>query len=94
MNRQKTKRLLGAASILVMVGVAPLVAATPASANQSTCVNYIGNKGYLVGPKVREACGWAAAPSPLGRIPSFQCTHGLEVIRVKSQHAFEACSRA
>jgi hypothetical protein len=88
------KRLIGVASALALAGVVPLVSASPASANQSTCVNYLGNRGYDVGPKVRAACAHPALQSPLGAVPSFDCTHGLRLIGVKDQHAVDACRRA
>ena len=94
MKLQNAKRLIGVASALAVAGVLPVVSATPASADQSTCVNYIGNRGYTVGPKVKAACAHSALRSPLGPVPSFDCTHGLRLIGVKDQHAVDACIRS
>ncbi|MGW7405687.1 hypothetical protein ACWGI9_18430 [Streptomyces sp. NPDC054833] len=90
MKRLKSKRLLAAASVVVAAGVVPLVTATPASANQSSCVNYLGNLGiYRIGPKVKSACklGEHLSGRPL-------CTNNLVVIHVRPEHAIEACMRA
>ncbi|MEU8794709.1 hypothetical protein [Streptomyces sp. NPDC048643] len=68
--------------------------ATAAQANQSTCVNYIGNHHYVVGPKVKAACGNKALTMPLGKTPNPYCLVGLVQIHVKSEDAQAACIRA
>jgi hypothetical protein len=64
--------------------------ATSASANQSTCVNYIGDHGYLVGPKVKNACSYGAAAGIANPI----CQDLLQIARVKVGDALAACRRA
>ncbi|WP_405872770.1 MULTISPECIES: hypothetical protein [unclassified Streptomyces] len=87
MRLLKAKRLLAAASVVAAAGVVPLVMATPASANQSTCVNYIGDHGYIVGPKVRAACSHGHT----GPAPSTLCVTGLINAGVHDDDALPAC---
>ncbi|MFI6564531.1 hypothetical protein [Streptomyces sp. NPDC050534] len=85
MKQRKSKRLLVAA------GVVPLLTATSASAAQSNCVNYIGNHGYRVGPKVKAACSnGRIAPGQ----PNPYCEYDLVAAGVKNGDAYEACVRA
>ncbi|MFF6995037.1 hypothetical protein ACFY93_08765 [Streptomyces sp. NPDC008313] len=95
MKAQKIKRIVATASVVAAVGVVPLVTATPASASQSACANYIGSKGYAVGPKVKAACSYRAIYTPIGAdAPNPFCVMALENIRVKPSHATAACQRA
>jgi len=90
----KTRRVFAALSVVASVAVAPMVTATAAHAAQSTCVNYLGNKGYLVGPKVKAACSHPALQSPLGKIPNPACLTGLGSAGVREEHIPPACDRA
>lgn len=88
------KKALTAASVVVAAGVVPLVTATPASAGQDRCVNYLGNLGiYQIGPKVKAACrhgAWHAG----GVVANPACLSGLINIGVRLEHAQAACISA
>ncbi len=92
----KTKRVLATVAVTVAAGVLPLVAAAPAHADLADCAAYLHHRDYVVGPKVKHACGWPAthAPAPWGDIPSPQCLVELKAINVKEAHAVAACKRA
>lgn len=90
MRLPQTKSLLTAASLLAAVGVVPLVMATPASATPRACENYVGNKGYIVGPKVRQACSHRHT----GPAPSSVCLIQLIDAGVHSDVALSACRLA
>ncbi|MGQ4383364.1 hypothetical protein [Streptomyces sp. SAS_270] len=90
----RMRRALTALSVVAAAAVTPVVAATSAQANQSTCVNYLGNHGYLVGPKVKAACSHGAITVPLGKTWNPYCLTQLLQIDVKSDDARAACIRA
>ncbi|GAA4998438.1 hypothetical protein GCM10023335_10020 [Streptomyces siamensis] len=75
-------------------GLVPLVTATAAQADHSTCVNYIGNHGYRVGPKVKAACNNKALDMPIGKVANPFCLKGLLTIHVRNDDAQAACKRA
>jgi hypothetical protein len=79
-----------AAGVVVAAGALPILVASPASATQSACSNYVANHGYFAGPKVKAACGHERLP--MG--PDPRCLGGLLSIRVDSTVALNACSRA
>ncbi|MFI1567970.1 hypothetical protein ACH4ZX_33965 [Streptomyces sp. NPDC020490] len=86
-----SKRLLAAIAVSAATLVVPVAIATPASADQSRCVNYIGDQGYIVGPKVKAAC----SHSPLiPGSPNPNCYVGLVNLGVRNAHAMTACLRA
>jgi hypothetical protein len=83
-----------AVGVVAAAGVMPLITATPASAAQSTCVNYVGSKGYLIGPKVRFACSAGAIDMGVKKIPNPVCTTRLLKAGVVLTVASPACLRA
>jgi hypothetical protein len=90
MKLLKVKRLVAAATVVAAAGIAPVVTAAPASADQIDCVTYLKNRGYVIGTKVRAACS-------IGRIPGGAnpvCLSDLVVIGVKLEHANGACRLA
>ncbi|MFD5751736.1 hypothetical protein [Streptomyces sp. NPDC127033] len=87
----KMKRALVALAMTVGAVGVPMVTATSAQATQSQCTNYLTSKGYLVGPKLRQACSYGTV---LGG-PSPSCIAILLNTRVVApSHAQSACSRA
>ncbi|MFJ1603770.1 hypothetical protein ACIOHS_10420 [Streptomyces sp. NPDC088253] len=93
MKMHMIKRVLVTASVVTAAGVVPLVTATSASADQSRCVNYIGDHGYLVGPKVKGACSHAAWHAG-SVVANPACLSGLVNIHVELSDAQAACLRA
>ncbi|AKZ55714.1 putative secreted protein [Streptomyces ambofaciens ATCC 23877] len=94
MRSRSIKAALATVGVVAAAGVMPLVTATPAGAAQSTCVNYVGNKGYLVGPKVRSACSRGAIDMGVGKVPNPVCTTRLLQAGVDGNVATSACLRA
>lgn len=80
--------------VVTAAGIVPLVTAAPAHASQARCVNYLGNQGYLIGPRVRAACDYAALSSGVIKLPNPYCVTGLVNIGVRSGDASTACKRA
>ncbi len=60
-----------------------MVLAGPAQADRLDCMNYLKSKGYVVGPKVVDACGQTEGG----------CLFALPQIKVKGPDAIEACYR-
>lgn len=77
--------------VVTAAGIVPLVTAAPAHASQARCVNYLGNQGYLIGPRVREACSYEALT---GGLPNPNCVLRLTRIGVSGPHMQTACGRA
>ncbi|MFC8535212.1 hypothetical protein ACFUJY_14790 [Streptomyces sp. NPDC057249] len=88
------KRSLAALFVGATVVVAPVVTATTAQASQSSCANYVGSKGYQVGPLVKAACGYPATDFGVGKVANPFCITKLTAIKVKPGVAEAACSRA
>ncbi|MFE7766523.1 hypothetical protein [Streptomyces sp. NPDC057438] len=94
MKAMKLRRAVAVMSVVAAAGVVPLVTAAPAHASQARCVNYLGNHGYVIGPRVRAACSYGAIFSPPATTPNPNCLLRLIEIRVSNAHAQVACSRA
>ncbi|MCG0064026.1 hypothetical protein ACWDUC_25655 [Streptomyces tricolor] len=94
MNFQKVKRMAAAAGVMVAAGALPILVASPASASQSACTNYVASHGYFAGPKVKAACDYPALDTGLFKIGHPACLLGLEKIGVKSEVSNQACKRA
>lgn len=94
MRTTKIRKALAVMSVLATAGIVPLVTAAPAHASQARCVNYLGNQGYVIGPRVREACSYGAIFSPPATTPNPNCLLRLIRIEVSTAHAQTACSRA
>lgn len=90
----KTKRILTVVSVVAAAGVMPLLTATSASASQSSCANYVGSHGYLVGPKVKGACSNAAIDTGAGKQVNPWCVYDLVQAGVTNSVALGACIRA
>jgi hypothetical protein len=85
----KIKRALTALGVAVAAGVVPMAMATPAQADQVSCVNYLRSKGYDIGPGVRSACNhdtWAGRPFCQAKLANLGITN--------TSHIIEACNRA
>lgn len=65
------------------------MAAAPAQAAPASCMVYLHDKGYIVGPKAKQACHYGHEPSQTAF-----CAPALVMIGVRSQHAFAACDLA
>lgn len=59
MRMSKFKRVVGLAAATVIAGALPVLAAGPAQAAVQDCADAVHSQGYVVGPKVRAACGHA-----------------------------------
>jgi len=90
MTFQRAKCMAVAAGVVVAAGTLPLLVASPASATQSACSNYVATHGYFAGPKVKAACGHERLP--VGASPL--CLTGLVTIGVDSTTALKACRLA
>lgn len=90
MTFQRAKRMAAAAGVAVAAGALPILLASPASATQSACSNYVASHGYFAGPKVKVACGHEHLP--VGANPL--CLNGLAIIGVDSTTALHACRLA
>lgn len=53
---RKRRALTGLATAAVIGTAAALASAAPAQANAAQCEQYIAQRGYSVGAKVKEAC--------------------------------------
>ncbi|MEV6953268.1 hypothetical protein [Streptomyces sp. NPDC051183] len=51
----KLNRVMGVLAVAVAATGLPLVAASPASADQGDCQYYLHSTGYVVGPNVQSA---------------------------------------
>ncbi|WP_159046264.1 hypothetical protein [Streptomyces sp. MMG1121] len=73
----------------------PIAAATPAAAygGWAGCDNYVQDHGYVVGPKVQDACQNRAVYVEWW-IPNPNCVNGLYGIGVNYGVAQQACTRA
>ncbi|AYC41260.1 hypothetical protein ACFYZI_13810 [Streptomyces griseorubiginosus] len=83
----RMKRALAAAGVTVAAMVVPLTVAAPAQASAADCRNYLASQGYIVGPKVKEACAQTGITGYQG------CVQRLLNIGVRSEHALIACSK-
>lgn len=85
---------MGALAVTVAATVLPMVAATPASADQGDCQYYLHTQGYRIGPKVESGCkaGSVSVFVNPGRWGS--CYFGLTNIGVRKEPAVTACNRA
>ncbi|MFF8727363.1 hypothetical protein ACF073_12850 [Streptomyces sp. NPDC015171] len=87
--------MAAAAGVVVATGALPILMATPASASQSACSNYVASHGYYAGAKVKEACGYGAIKVPIGDpVPSPGCQLGLGKLNIKGDVITAACRRA
>ncbi|MBL1105025.1 hypothetical protein JK361_10545 [Streptomyces sp. 5-8] len=94
MTFQRAKRMAAAAGVVVAAGALPILVASPASATQGACTNYVASHGYFAGPKVKEACSHGAIKTPFGSWPNPACTLGLAQLNIKNAVSDPACSRA
>ncbi|MFF4295585.1 hypothetical protein ACFY0N_18325 [Streptomyces vinaceus] len=85
------KRAFGVLAATFAAAALPIVAASPASADQGDCQYYLHEAGYNVGPKVESACkaGDQFTPTAFG-----SCLMGLLDIGVRVDHAQRACGLA
>lgn len=72
----------------------PVVTATPASAAYVSCLQYVDDHGYIVGPRVRAACDHRALKVGTVWFGNAACITGLVQIGVESGVAQGACKRA
>ncbi|MFF0185797.1 hypothetical protein [Streptomyces sp. NPDC005244] len=90
MKSQKVRRISMVASVVAALGVVPLVAASPASATVKQCTGVVSHAGYVVGPKVKTACGWPH----VGGQANAMCLQKLMLAGVRYEVANTACQRA
>ncbi|MEU4357729.1 hypothetical protein [Streptomyces virginiae] len=86
------KRMGGALAVAFAAASLPILAASPAAADQGDCQYYLHEAGYNVGPKIESACRSGADPwNPAGWI---QCYSALVNIGVREGDASAACFKA
>ncbi|MFK0045802.1 hypothetical protein ACIQU4_17050 [Streptomyces sp. NPDC090741] len=85
------KRAVGVMAATFAAAALPLMAATPASADQGDCQYYLHEQGYNVGPKIEAAC---KTGSEFSAIAFGSCLGQLLNIGVRGDHAQEACGLA
>ncbi|QTD98535.1 hypothetical protein [Streptomyces cyanogenus] len=95
MTFQRLKCTVAAAGVVVAAGALPVLAASPASATQGACTDYVAKHGYFAGPKVKEACSHGAIKTPVGSDwANPACLLGLAKLNIKSSVSDPACLRA
>ncbi|MFD7631628.1 hypothetical protein ACFV7Q_37440 [Streptomyces sp. NPDC059851] len=86
----RAKRAIGVLAATAMAGALPVLAASPAQASYTDCVNCMSNLGYIVGPNVQDACAYGEN----GSFGSIVCQNILYSLAVKMDDANEACYQA
>ncbi|MFF5924887.1 hypothetical protein [Streptomyces hydrogenans] len=95
MKSMKAGRLVAAAGIAAAAIAAQIGMASPAAAMYSGCLNYVKSEGYIVGPKVYDACSYQAIKMVTGVwYPNTNCVSRLINIGVEGSDAMAACQRA
>ncbi|MEU1267207.1 hypothetical protein [Streptomyces sp. NPDC005799] len=90
----KTKRILATIGVVAAAGVAPLIAASSASATVAQCTGIVQSYGYVVGAKVTTACGYGKLSTGLGTTANPICVTKLVQLGVSNKVANTACSWA
>ncbi|MFE2144727.1 hypothetical protein ACFXA3_23820 [Streptomyces sp. NPDC059456] len=85
------KRAVGVVVAAFAAAALPLMAASPASADQGDCQYYLHEEGYKVGPKIESGCETGAHSSP---IAYGSCLSYLLNIGVRADQAQRACGLA
>ncbi|MFG2434431.1 hypothetical protein [Streptomyces sp. NPDC048508] len=88
MTSQKFKRISMVASVVAALGV--VATAGPASATVKQCTGVVSHAGYVVGPKVKTACGWPH----VGGQANAMCLQKLMLAGVRYDVANTACQWA
>ncbi|GLW45635.1 hypothetical protein Stsp02_12970 [Streptomyces sp. NBRC 14336] len=91
---RKAKVVVAAAGVAVAAGTLPILAASPASATQAACTNYVATHGYFAGPKVKAACGHKAIDTGVSKVANPACILGLAELDVPGSVSQPACKRA
>ncbi|MEW2414916.1 hypothetical protein AB0953_14485 [Streptomyces sp. NPDC046866] len=86
----KVKRAMGIVAATALAGALPVLAASPAQASYTDCTSYMENLGYVVGPRVQEAC----STGENGFAGEIICQNILYSLSVQIDDANEACSQA
>ncbi|WP_406182809.1 hypothetical protein [Streptomyces sp. NBC_01006] len=85
------KRAVGVLAATFAAAALPIMAASPASADQGDCQYSLHEAGYTVGPKIEAACKLGADFNPAA-YPG--CYFALVNIGVSSGDASDACYAA
>ncbi|MET7699845.1 hypothetical protein [Streptomyces sp. NPDC005485] len=94
MTFQRAKRMVAVAGVVVAAGALPILVASPASATQSSCSNYVASHGFFAGPKVKAACNYGAIDTGIGKAASPACIVALAKLHVPAEVSGPACKRA
>ncbi|WP_369778759.1 hypothetical protein [Streptomyces sp. R33] len=86
------KRALGVLAATFAAAALPIMAASPASADQGACQFSLIDAGYRVGPKAEAACRTGSDSGNPARW--IQCYWGLTAIGVTEVEAARACNAA
>ncbi|WP_058044449.1 hypothetical protein [Streptomyces roseifaciens] len=91
--RKLAQRVAVAAGLIMAAGTLQLATSTTAEATPAQCTSYLKSYGYSVGPKVKEACQFAANDwsdeMTGGNEP---CIEMLKLLGVRPAHADFACA--
>lgn len=86
------KRAVGVLAATFAAAALPIMAASPASADQGACQLVLIDAGYKVGPKAEAACRTGGDPGNPGRW--IQCYWALTALQVSETPAVRACNAA
>lgn len=86
--------MAAAAGVVVAARALPILVASPASATQSACTNYVATHGYLAGPKAKGVCSNGAIDTGAGKMTNPACVEALGRVGAKAEVSLPACRRA
>ncbi|WP_250286864.1 hypothetical protein [Streptomyces atroolivaceus] len=88
MKFPKAQRVLTAVGVTAAAVLIPLATAETASATAWQCERYLASKGYVVGAKVKTACGYDSFAT------NAWCIIQLDALISNNTHVNEACRLA
>jgi hypothetical protein len=89
--RSTLQRATAVVASVIAVGGVSLAVAAPAQATPADCERYLKDRGYIVGPRVEDAC--LAARTGEGSAIK-KCILILDELGVTRGHAIDACELA
>ncbi|MFF8842945.1 hypothetical protein ACF08N_09435 [Streptomyces sp. NPDC015127] len=92
----RIKQAAVALGIVAAATLAPLASPTSAAAavGYTRCLQSLADDGYIVGPKVQDACSHKATKLGFTWVANQTCVNKLVAIRVDGVDALSACERA
>lgn len=89
MKVSRTRRVLTAMCVTAAACGIPVMAAAPAQATPTACMQYLHDVGYVVGPRAKQACRYGDDLTQ-----KIFCLPVLLNIGVSQRHASTACDLA